>query len=103
MAGGPRRGAVAGRRVGRGDTGRRLRTRDRTPRRGCRLRRRGPRPSGQAGGAGGTRTATDLARGGLLMPLTLPAADERAFASLVADARSRLPRLAPAWTDYNVH
>jgi predicted phage baseplate assembly protein len=37
------------------------------------------------------------------MPLTLPAADERAFASLVADARSRLPRLAPAWTDYNVH
>jgi len=37
------------------------------------------------------------------MPLTLPVADERTFASLIADARSRLPRLAPGWTDYNAH
>src|SRR5580765_6477295 len=37
------------------------------------------------------------------MPITLPAADERSFASLVADAVGRLPRLAPAWTDYNAH
>ena len=37
------------------------------------------------------------------MPLTLPTADERAFASLMADARARLPRLAPGWTDHNAH
>jgi len=37
------------------------------------------------------------------MPLTLPAADERTYGSLVADMRSRLPRLAPEWTDYNAH
>src|SRR5580765_5809003 len=37
------------------------------------------------------------------MPITLPAADERRFASLVADAVARLPRLAPEWTDYNAH
>ena len=37
------------------------------------------------------------------MPLLLPSADERTFASLVADARSRIPRLAPGWTDHNAH
>lgn len=37
------------------------------------------------------------------MPLALPLADERTFASLVADARSRIPRLAPSWTDHNAH
>jgi predicted phage baseplate assembly protein len=37
------------------------------------------------------------------MPVTLPAADERRFASLVTEALARLPRLAPAWTDYNAH
>src|SRR5687767_73473 len=37
------------------------------------------------------------------MPLMLPPADERTFASLVADARARLPRLAPGWTDHNAH
>jgi hypothetical protein len=37
------------------------------------------------------------------MPLELPPADERTFASLVAEARSRIPRLAPGWTDHNAH
>lgn len=37
------------------------------------------------------------------MPLGLPPADERTFASLVAEARSRIPRLAPGWTDHNAH
>ena len=37
------------------------------------------------------------------MPLMLPPADERTFASLVADATARLARLAPAWTDHNAH
>jgi predicted phage baseplate assembly protein len=37
------------------------------------------------------------------MPLMLPPADERTFASLVSDARARLPRLAPQWTDHNAH
>jgi predicted phage baseplate assembly protein len=38
-----------------------------------------------------------------MAPLALPPADERTFASLVADARARIPRLAPAWTDHNAH
>jgi len=37
------------------------------------------------------------------MPLGLAPADNRSFASLVAEARSRLPRLARGWTDYNAH
>jgi len=37
------------------------------------------------------------------MALTLPPADNRSFASLMADVRARLPRLAPGWTDHNAH
>jgi hypothetical protein len=35
------------------------------------------------------------------MPLTLPALDDRAFADLVAEALTRIPALAPDWTNFN--
>jgi hypothetical protein len=35
------------------------------------------------------------------MPLTLPDLDDRAYADLVAEARSLIPAFAPDWTDHN--
>src|SRR6516225_228777 len=35
------------------------------------------------------------------MPLPKPTLDNREFDQLVAEARSRIPRIAPRWTDYN--
>jgi uncharacterized phage protein gp47/JayE len=35
------------------------------------------------------------------MPLEAPNLDDRRFADLVAEARSRIPRYAPEWTDHN--
>lgn len=37
------------------------------------------------------------------MPLLVPNLDDRPWADLVEEARSLIPRLAPAWTDHNVH
>jgi predicted phage baseplate assembly protein len=37
------------------------------------------------------------------MPLPLPRLDNRTFAELVAEGRALLPRLAPVWTDHNIH
>jgi hypothetical protein len=37
------------------------------------------------------------------MPLLVPNLDDRRWADLVEEARSLIPRLAPAWTDHNVH
>jgi hypothetical protein len=37
------------------------------------------------------------------MPIALPAPRDRKFDDLVAEARRRLPRLAPTWTDHNLH
>lgn len=37
------------------------------------------------------------------MPLPLPDLDTRAWADLVDEARTLIPRYAPAWTDHNVH
>ena len=35
------------------------------------------------------------------MPLQAPNLDDRRFADLVAEAKSRIPRYAPEWTDHN--
>ena len=37
------------------------------------------------------------------MPLDVPNLDDRTWAQLVDDARALIPRVAPAWTDHNVH
>jgi hypothetical protein len=37
------------------------------------------------------------------MPLPLPDLDTRAWADLVDEARTLIPRYAPGWTDHNVH
>jgi hypothetical protein len=37
------------------------------------------------------------------MPLLVPNLDDRTWADLVEEARSLIPRFAPAWTDHNVH
>ena len=37
------------------------------------------------------------------MPLEIPNLDDRRWEDLVAEARSLIPRTAPAWTDHNVH
>lgn len=37
------------------------------------------------------------------MPLPMPLLDKRNWADLVSEARSLIPRYAPAWTDHNVH
>lgn len=37
------------------------------------------------------------------MPLPMQRLDNRTFDQLVAEAQALLPRLAPGWTDYNVH
>lgn len=37
------------------------------------------------------------------MPLPLPTLDRLTYDELVSEARSSLPALAPAWTDYNAH
>src|SRR5262245_31619972 len=37
------------------------------------------------------------------MALPLPNLDDRRWADLVEEARSLIPRLAPLWTDHNVH
>src|SRR5262245_59579887 len=37
------------------------------------------------------------------MPLDIPKLDDRRWADLVEDARALIPRLAPRWTDHNVH
>jgi len=37
------------------------------------------------------------------MPLAMPAVDDRTFASLMTDAKARIPRLARGWTDHNAH
>lgn len=37
------------------------------------------------------------------MPLDVPNLDDRRWADLVEDARALIPRLAPRWTDHNVH
>ncbi len=37
------------------------------------------------------------------MPLALPRSDGRSFDALVAEGRSRIPALAPGWTDHNLH
>ena len=37
------------------------------------------------------------------MPLEIPNLDDRRWVDLVEDARALIPRLAPRWTDHNVH
>ena len=37
------------------------------------------------------------------MPLPLPHLDDRRWQDLVEEGRALIPRLAPAWTDHNVH
>jgi predicted phage baseplate assembly protein len=37
------------------------------------------------------------------MPLDIPTLDDRRWADLVEDARALIPRVAPRWTDHNVH
>jgi predicted phage baseplate assembly protein len=37
------------------------------------------------------------------MPLAVPNLDDRTWADLVDEARSLIPRLAPRWTDHNIH
>jgi predicted phage baseplate assembly protein len=37
------------------------------------------------------------------MPLEVPNLDDRRWADLVEDARALIPRVAPRWTDHNVH
>lgn len=37
------------------------------------------------------------------MPLEVPNLDDRRWADLVEDAQALIPRLAPRWTDHNVH
>ena len=37
------------------------------------------------------------------MPLDIPKLDDRRWADLVDDARALIPRVAPRWTDHNVH
>jgi predicted phage baseplate assembly protein len=37
------------------------------------------------------------------MPLPLPSLDSRTYAELVAEGKAMIPRLAPTWTDHNVH
>jgi hypothetical protein len=37
------------------------------------------------------------------MPLEIPNLDDRRWADLVEEARALIPRLAPRWTDHNVH
>jgi predicted phage baseplate assembly protein len=37
------------------------------------------------------------------MPLPMPRLDNRTFDELVGEAQALLPRLAPGWTDYNLH
>ena len=37
------------------------------------------------------------------MPLEIPNLDDRTWADLVEEARSLIPRVAPLWTDHNVH
>jgi hypothetical protein len=37
------------------------------------------------------------------MPLAVPNLDDRRWADLVDDARALIPRLAPHWTDHNIH
>ena len=36
------------------------------------------------------------------MPLPVPNLDDRKFQELVDEAKRRIPRYAPAWTDHNV-
>ena len=40
---------------------------------------------------------------GVAMPLEVPNLDDRRWADLVDDARALIPRVAPRWTDHNVH
>jgi predicted phage baseplate assembly protein len=37
------------------------------------------------------------------MPLPLPSLDRRTFDELIAEGKAMIPRLAPAWTDHNIH
>jgi hypothetical protein len=37
------------------------------------------------------------------MPLDVPNLDDRSWAQLVDESRALIPRVAPAWTDHNVH
>jgi hypothetical protein len=37
------------------------------------------------------------------MPLEIPNLDNRRWADLVEEARALIPRVAPRWTDHNVH
>src|SRR5262245_39188915 len=37
------------------------------------------------------------------MPLPMPRLDNRTFDQLVAEGQTLLPRLAPGWTDHNIH